>query len=255
VKLISWNVNGLRACVRKGFLDYFDEMDADIFCVQEVKLQAGQIELPLNNYEIYWNYALKKGCSGTAVFTKKTPMSVQYGLGSENEHPEGRIITLEFENFFVVNVYSPNTQRNLARLSHRLEWEDKLFTHIHQLDQQKPVILCGDLNVAHQHIDLRNAKANEGNSGFTIEERKKLSRLLNTGFTDTLRHFHPNTEGLYTWWSYRKTVRERNIGWRIDYFLVSKRLIEYVKKSSTAPHISGSDHCPIILEIDLLENS
>ena len=255
VRLVSWNVNGLRACVRKGFLDYFKKIDADVFSIQEIKLQAGQIELDLPGYNTYWNYAFKKGYSGTAVFSKEVALSVQNGFRDEASDPEGRVLTLEFADFFLVNVYSPNAQRDLARLEYRLKWEDKLFKHIIKLDAKKPVILCGDLNVAHHPVDIRNAKANEGNSGFTVEERGKLTRLLNTGFIDTLRHFQPDTEGLYTWWSYRKTVRERNIGWRIDYFLVSKRLIEYVKKSSTAPHISGSDHCPIILEIDLLENS
>lgn len=251
MKLISWNVNGLRACVRKGFLDYFNEVNADIFCVQEIKLQEGQIDLCVDGYEIYWNYALKKGYSGTAIFTKHTPISVQYGLGEQNEHPEGRIITMEFNDFFLVNVYSPNAQRDLTRLELRLQWEDELFDHIHMLEKQKPVILCGDLNVAHQPIDIRNAKANEGNSGFTLEERAKFSRLLDSGFVDTLRYFHPKTEGLYTWWSYMKTVRERNIGWRIDYFIVSQRLIDHVKNADIDAAILGSDHCPILLEMNL----
>ncbi|MEI3612108.1 exodeoxyribonuclease III [Pseudogracilibacillus sp. SO30301A] len=250
MKLISWNVNGLRACVKKGFLDYFNETNADIFCVQEIKLQQGQIDLNLEGYEQYWNYASKKGYSGTAVFTKHTPITVRYGLGEYDEHPEGRIITLEFDDFFLVNVYSPNAQRDLARLSHRLEWEDDLYCHILMLEQQKPVILCGDLNVAHKPIDIRNAKANKGNSGFTIEEREKLSRLIEAGFVDSLRYFQPDTEGLYTWWSYMRTVRERNIGWRIDYFIVSEKIIESVEKSITEPSIMGSDHCPILLELN-----
>lgn len=250
MKLVSWNVNGLRACVRKGFLDYFNEINADIFCVQEIKLQHGQIDLNLPGYEKYWNYASKKGYSGTAVFTKHTPITVQYGLGEYDEHPEGRIITLEFDNFFLVNVYSPNAQRDLARLSLRLEWEDDLYHHILMLEQQKPVILCGDLNVAHKPIDIRNAKANEGNSGFTIEEREKFSRLLEAGFVDSLRYFQPDTKGLYTWWSYMRTVRERNIGWRIDYFIVSEQLIESVTKAGIDSHIYGSDHCPIFLELN-----
>ena len=253
--MVSWNVNGLRACVRKGFMDYFHETDADKFCVQEIKLQVGQIELEMDGYYQYWNYAKRKGYSGTAVFTKEKPLSVHYGVGDSTQQDEGRILTLEYKKFYLVNVYTPNAQRDLARLDVRLDWEDAFLEHLQQLDAKKPVILCGDLNVAHQTIDLKNHKTNHGNSGFTTEERGKMTNLLDSGFVDTLRYFHPDTEGLYTWWSYRKTVRDRNIGWRIDYFLVSKRLIEYVKKSSTAPHIYGSDHCPIILEIDLLENS
>ncbi|MBO1002035.1 exodeoxyribonuclease III [Pseudogracilibacillus auburnensis] len=251
MKLVSWNVNGLRACVRKGFLEYFSHINADIFSVQEIKLHAGQLDLDLDAYESYWNYADKKGYSGTAVFTKKTPLSVQYGLNEENNHSEGRIITLEFAEFFLVNIYSPNAQRDLARLEKRLQWEEDLFSHIHMLDSRKPVILCGDLNVAHQHIDIRNAKANEGNSGFTIEERTKLTRLLESGFVDTLRYFHPETEGLYTWWSYMKTVRERNIGWRIDYFIVSERLTSKLQAAHIDAKIMGSDHCPIGLDINL----
>jgi len=251
MRLVSWNVNGLRACVRKGFLDYFHEIDADIFSVQEIKLQEGQIELELDGYYQYWNYAERKGYSGTAVFTKQKPLSVRYGLGEENNQPEGRILTLEYESFYLVNVYTPNSQRDLARLDVRLEWEDQLFEHLRELDEQKPVIYCGDLNVAHQEIDLRNAKANRGNSGFTTEERSKMSYLLDSGFIDTLRYFHPDTEGIYTWWSYMKTVRERNIGWRIDYFIVSERLKGQLEKSEAHPHVMGSDHCPIMLEIDL----
>ncbi|HLR52161.1 MAG TPA: exodeoxyribonuclease III [Candidatus Avamphibacillus sp.] len=251
MKLVSWNVNGLRACVRKGFLDYFHDIDADIFSVQEIKLQEGQIELDLEGYYQYWNYAERKGYSGTAVFTKKKPLSVRYGLGEKNSQPEGRLLTLEYENFYLVNVYTPNSQRDLARLDVRLAWEDQLFKYLRELDEQKPVIYCGDLNVAHEEIDLRNAKTNRGNSGFTTEERSKMSRLLDAGFIDTLRHFHPVTEGIYTWWSYMKTVRERNIGWRIDYFIVSERLKELLKKSEAHPDVMGSDHCPIMLEIDL----
>jgi len=250
MKLISWNVNGLRACVRKGFLDYFHEVDADIFCVQEIKLQAGQIELDLDGYYQYWNYAERKGYSGTAVFTKKKPLSVSYGLGDESSQSEGRILTLEYDDFYLVNVYTPNSQRDLARLDVRLDWEDELYAYLTELDDKKPVIYCGDLNVAHQEIDLRNSKSNIGNSGFTGEERGRMTRLLKAGFIDTLRYFEPNTEGLYTWWSYMKTVRERNIGWRIDYFIVSERLIGKVQSSTTSPNIRGSDHCPITLEID-----
>lgn len=248
MKLVSWNVNGLRACVRKGFLDYFNHINADIFCVQEIKLQAGQIELDLEGYEQYWNYAEKKGYAGTAVFTKIKPLSVRYGLGENNAQSEGRVITLEFADFFLVNVYTPNSQRSLARLGMRLDWEDDFLTHLQNLDEIKPVILCGDLNVAHQEIDLRNAKTNHGNSGFTIEERGKMTRLLEAGFVDTLRHFQPETEGLYTWWSYMSTVRERNIGWRIDYFIVSERIIHLVEDSQIHSDITGSDHCPIMLK-------
>lgn len=251
MKLISWNVNGLRACVRKGFLDYFHSVQADIFCVQEIKLQEGQIQLDLDGYHQYWNYAERKGYSGTAIFTKKEPLSVQYGLLDEQEEKEGRIITLEYDGFYIVNVYTPNAQRDLARLKYRLEWEDKIFEHLKQLDEKKPVIYCGDLNVAHDEIDIRNAKANKGNSGFTDEERGKMSRLLNAGFIDTLRHFYPDTEGIYTWWSYMRGVRERNIGWRIDYFIVSNRLEKYLEHSDAHPQIMGSDHCPIQLDINI----
>jgi len=248
MKLVSWNVNGLRACVRKGFLDYFNDVNADIFCVQEIKLQAGQIELDLKEYHQYWNYAEKKGYAGTAVFTKIKPLSVRYDLGENNTQSEGRVITLEFDNFFLVNVYTPNSQRSLARLDLRLAWEDDFFAHLQCLDAIKPVILCGDLNVAHQEIDIRNAKTNHGNSGFTVEERGKMTRLLEAGFVDTLRHFYPHTEGLYSWWSYMSTVRERNIGWRIDYFIVSERMIDFVVDSQVHSEIMGSDHCPIMLK-------
>ncbi|MDO6451607.1 exodeoxyribonuclease III [Oceanobacillus profundus] len=252
MKVVSWNVNGIRACVRKGFLDYFREVDADIFCIQESKLQEGQIELDLEGYEQYWNYAVRKGYSGTAVFTKKKPIRVTYGLNSEEVQEEGRIITLEFESFFLVNVYTPNSKRDLSRLDYRLEWEDELYSYLEQLDAIKPVIYCGDLNVAHQEIDLKNYKTNHGNSGFTTEERGKMTRLLDSGFVDTLRYFHPETEDIYTWWSYMKTIRERNIGWRIDYFIVSKRLVPALKDSKADMSIMGSDHCPIILEVDSL---
>lgn len=251
MKFASWNVNGLRACVRKGFLEYFHELDADFFAIQEIKLQEGQIDLLFDGYEMYWNYAERKGYSGTAIFTKHTPLSVSYGLGEEETEAEGRIISLEYDGFYLVNIYSPNSKRDLSRLMGRLEWENKLFDYLTALDQQKPVILCGDLNVAHQMIDVRNAKANIGNSGFTKEEQTQFERILDAGFVDTLRHFEPDTTGLYTWWSYMKTVRERNIGWRIDYFLVSERLIDYVEKSTIAADIYGSDHCPILLDIDM----
>lgn len=250
MKLVSWNVNGIRACVRKGFLDYFNEIDADIFCLQETKVQEGQISLDLEGYYQYWNYAVRKGYSGTAVITKRKPLSVKYGLGEEDTQEEGRIISLEFEDFHLVNVYTPNSKRDLTRLDYRLEWEDELLHYLIELDKEKPVIYCGDLNVAHQEIDLRNHKTNHGNSGFTLEERGKMTRLLDSGFVDSLRYFYPEKEGLYTWWSYMKTVRERNIGWRIDYFIVSERLTERLKDSQTHAHIMGSDHCPIVLEMD-----
>ncbi|TFB25105.1 exodeoxyribonuclease III [Filobacillus milosensis] len=250
MKLVSWNVNGLRAAVRKGFLDYFNEVDADIFAVQEIKLQEGQIDLELEGYEQYWNYAEKKGYAGTAVFTKKTPVQVTYGLDGES-HPEGRIITLEFENYYFITVYVPNSQRSLARLPHRMEWEDQFYKYIKELDQQKPVILCGDMNVAHQTIDVKNDKSNHGNSGFTEEERGKMSRLLDSGFIDTLRHYHPDRDDIFTWWSYMKTVRERNIGWRIDYFIVSDRIKNQLQDAQAHTDIYGSDHCPIYLGIDI----
>ncbi|WP_430111515.1 exodeoxyribonuclease III [Paenibacillus sp. B1-33] len=247
MKLISWNVNGLRACVNKGFLDYFREMDADIFCVQETKLQEGQIDLDLGEeYEQYWNYALKKGYSGTAVFTKKKPLSVRYGI-EENEEPEGRILTLEFESFFLVNVYTPNSKRDLSRLEERLEWEERFRFYLQKLDACKPVIVCGDLNVAHQEIDLKNPKSNHGNSGFTTKEREKMTILQDAGFTDTFRHFYPDQTDAYTWWSYMPKVRERNIGWRIDYFLVSSRLRDFLVDARIDSNILGSDHCPIHL--------
>lgn len=249
LKLISWNVNGLRACVNKGFLDYFKEVDADIFSVQETKLQEGQISLELEGYHQYWNYALKKGYSGTAVFTRVKPLSVRYGLGDENSEDEGRILTLEFEDFYLVNVYTPNSQRDLARLSYRLEWEDRILAHLKALDQVKPVVLCGDLNVAHHEIDLKNPKSNQGNSGFTVEERGKMTTLLESGFIDSYRHLYPDKEGAYTWWSYMAKVRERNIGWRIDYFIVSEALRERLMNADIHCNIMGSDHCPVILEL------
>lgn len=249
MKIVSWNVNGIRACVKKGFLEYFQQVNADIFCLQETKLQAGQIELHLEGYEQYWNYAVKKGYSGTAVFTKKKPLSVSYGVGDMSEEAEGRILTLEYEQFYLVNVYTPNAKRDLTRLPYRLEWEDEMRTYLQQLNQIKPVIMCGDLNVAHEDIDLKNPKTNRGNSGFTVEERGKMTALLQEGFTDTFRYFYPDTEGAYTWWSYMSKVRERNIGWRIDYFIASNRLENRLQDSYIHPQILGSDHCPIILEV------
>lgn len=250
MKLVSWNVNGIRACVKKGFTDYFEQVNADIFCLQETKLQAGQIELELGGYHQYWNYALKKGYSGTAVFTKEKPLSVKYGVGELDEEDEGRILTLEYDRFYLVNVYTPNAKRDLTRLAYRLEWEDEIRDYLIQLDRVKPVILCGDLNVAHEEIDLKNAKYNRGNSGFTLEERGKMTALLEAGFIDTFRYFYPEQEGAYTWWSYMSKVRERNIGWRIDYFIASKRLSDCLQDAYIHPQILGSDHCPIILELD-----
>jgi exodeoxyribonuclease III len=250
MKLISWNVNGIRACVRKGFLDYFQEVNADVFCIQETKLQEGQIDLQLEGYYQYWNYAVKKGYSGTAVFTKQKPLSVSYGVGKESED-EGRIITLEFEQCYVVNVYTPNSKRDLARLEERLQWEDDLLVYLKKLNSRKAVILCGDLNVAHAEIDLRNPKPNRGNSGFTIEERGKMTTLLASGFLDTFRYLYPNQEGAYTWWSYMNKVRERNIGWRIDYFIVSERIRDVIQESAIHPHVMGSDHCPVMLELNV----
>ena len=247
MKFVSWNVNGIRACVTKGFLNYFNEVDADFFCIQESKCQAGQIELPLDGYYQYWNYAQKKGYSGTAIFTKHEPIQVKYGVDEDETEEEGRIITLEYEDFYLVNVYTPNAKRDLSRLDYRLEWEDRMIAYLKRLDKMKPVIYCGDLNVAHEELDVKNAKANIGNSGFTVEERGKMTSLLNSGFTDTFRAFHPNEPDHFTWWSYMAKVRERNIGWRIDYFIVSNRFMERVKKAEIHPSILGSDHCPIML--------
>ncbi|MEG0471537.1 MAG: exodeoxyribonuclease III [Solibacillus sp.] len=251
MKFISWNVNGIRACVKKGFLDYFTEMDADFFCIQESKCQAGQIELQLEGYFQYWNYAQKKGYSGTAIFTKHEPLNVFYGVGDEDAEAEGRIITLEYEQFYIVNVYTPNAQRDLARLDFRLQWEDKLALYLKELDAKKPVIYCGDLNVAHEEIDIKNAKSNKGNSGFTVEERGKMTDLLASGFTDTFRHGHPHETDHFTWWSYMNSVRARNIGWRIDYFIISNRLIGNMEEASIHPHVLGSDHCPILLKLKI----
>ncbi|WP_342541311.1 exodeoxyribonuclease III [Heyndrickxia sp. FSL K6-6286] len=251
MKFVSWNVNGIRACINKGFLSYFNNVDADIFCIQETKCQDGQVTLELENYYQYWNYAEKKGYSGTAVFTKQKPLSVKYGVGDETDESEGRILTLEFDQFYLVNVYTPNSQRDLARLPFRLEWEERIKEHLISLDQEKPVVYCGDLNVAHQEIDLKNPKSNKGNSGFTDEEREKMSTLLNTGFTDSFRYFYPDKTDSYTWWSYMNKVRERNIGWRIDYFIVSNRLVDSLQDSQIHSEILGSDHCPVMLEMKM----
>ena len=251
MKLISWNVNGLRACVQKGFLDYFKETDADFFCIQESKLQEGQIDLNLPGYHQYWNYAQKKGYSGTAVFARKEPLHVTYGLGIEEHDKEGRVITLEYENFYLVTCYTPNSQNELARLPYRMQWEDDFLTYLKQLDSKKPVILCGDLNVAHTEIDLKNPKTNRKNAGFSDEERAKMTTLLDSGFTDTFRYFYPDKEGIYSWWSYRFKAREKNAGWRIDYFITSRRLDDKLKGAAIHTDIPGSDHCPIELTIDL----
>ncbi len=249
MKLISWNVNGIRACVQKGFLDFFKEVDADIFCIQESKLQEGQIELDLEGYNQYWNYAKKKAYSGTAIFTKQKPLEVTYGLGIEEHDQEGRVITLEFEQFYMVTVYTPNSQNELARLPYRMEWEDAFKDYLKKLDEKKPVIVCGDLNVAHKEIDLKNPKTNQKNAGFTIEERTKFSELLEKGFTDTFRYFYPDMEEIYSWWSYRFKAREKNAGWRIDYFLTSSSLDERLVGAKIHTEVLGSDHCPIELEI------
>ena len=249
MKLVSWNVNGLRACVTKGFLDYFKEVDADIFCIQESKLQEGQIELELEGYEQYWNYAEKKGYSGTAIFTKKSPISVKYGIGIEKHDTEGRVITLEFEDFYMITVYTPNSQNELKRLDYRMEWEEDFRDYLVKLDQDKPVIVCGDMNVAHQEIDLKNPKTNRKNAGFTDEERGEFTKLLEAGFIDTFRYFYPEEEGRYSWWSYRFKAREKNAGWRIDYFCVSERLKSRLKGADIHKDILGSDHCPVVLEL------
>ena len=251
MKFISWNVNGLRACVQKGFLDFFHTIDADFFCIQESKLQDGQINLDLPGYHQYWNYAEKKGYSGTAVFAKKEPLSVTYGIGMEEHDKEGRVITLEYDNFYLVTCYTPNSQNELARLPYRMNWEDDFLTYIRSLDAKKPVILCGDLNVAHNEIDLKNPKTNRKNAGFTDEERAKMTTLLESGFTDTFRYFYPDTEGVYSWWSYRFQARQKNAGWRIDYFITSKRLDDKLEQAAIHTDVYGSDHCPIELQIDI----
>ena len=251
MKLISWNVNGLRACVGKGFLDYFKEQQADIFCLQETKLQEGQIELELDGYHQYWNYAEKKGYSGTAIFTKEKPISVHYGIGIEEHDKEGRVITLEFEKFYMITVYTPNSQEKLARLDYRMKWEEDFKNYLLELDKKKPVIVCGDLNVAHKEIDLKNPKTNRRNAGFTDEERGKFTELLDSGFIDTFRYFYPNLEQVYSWWSYRGRARENNAGWRIDYFVVSEGLKDNLVDAEIHSQIEGSDHCPVVLFLDL----
>ena len=250
MKLISWNVNGIRAVMNKGFMDFFNKIDADIFCLQETKLQPGQIELELPGYHQYWNYAEKKGYSGTAVFSKKEPISITYGIGVLQHDNEGRVITLEFEDFYFVTVYTPNSQEELKRLRYRMEWEDDFLKYIKELDDKKPVIYAGDLNVARLDIDLKNPKANRKNAGFTDEEREKIERVLDEGFIDTFRYFYPEKEEAYLWWSYRFKARERNAGWRIDYFIASAKLKERLKDSKIHSDVMGSDHCPVELDIE-----
>ena len=249
MKFISWNVNGLRAVVTKGFEDIFRELDADFFCIQETKLQEGQIDLSFDGYQSFWNYAEKKGYSGTAIFTKHPPKNVSYGIGIEEHDREGRVITLEYEDFYLVTVYTPNSQNELKRLDYRMKWEDDFLAYIKSLDEKKPVIYCGDLNVAHQEIDLKNPKTNRKNAGFTDEEREKMTTVLSSGFTDTWRSLNPDTEGVYSWWSYRCSARQKNAGWRIDYFIVSDRLTDKVEDAKIHTDIFGSDHCPVELDI------
>ncbi len=249
MKFISWNVNGLRAVVNKGFKDIFAELDADFFCLQETKLQQGQIDLEFEGYESYWNYAERKGYSGTAIFTRHTPLSVSYGIGIEEHDKEGRVITLEYPDFYLVTVYTPNSQNELRRLDYRMSWEDDFLAYIKSLDERKPVIYCGDLNVAHQEIDLKNPKSNRKNAGFTDEERAKMTAVLSSGFTDTWRSLNPDTEGVYSWWSYRFNARANNAGWRIDYFIVSDRIADKIEGAKIHTDIYGSDHCPVELDI------
>ena len=249
MKLISWNVNGIRACITKGFEETFKKMDADIFCLQETKCQPEQINLEFEGYTSYWNSAEKKGYSGTAIFTKQKPINVQYGIGIEEHDKEGRVITLEFEKFYMVDIYTPNSKRELERLEYRQIWENEIRKYLLKLNETKPVIMCGDLNVAHKEIDLKNPKTNRHNAGFTDEERNKMTELLNAGFTDTFRYLYPDKENAYSWWSYMGHAREKNVGWRIDYFIVSKSIEKQIKEAKIYPEILGSDHCPVGLEI------
>lgn len=251
MKLISWNVNGIRACINKGFKDFFKEIDADIFCIQETKCQKDQIDLEFDGYVSFWNSAEKKGYSGTAIFTKQKPMTVKYGIGIPEHDKEGRVITLEFENFYMVNIYTPNSKRELERLDYRQIWEDEIRKYLLNLNKTKPVIMCGDLNVAHKEIDLKNPKTNKGNAGFTDEERNKMSELLDAGFTDSFRQLYPDKENEYSWWSYMGHAREKNIGWRIDYFIVSNDIANKISDASIHQDIFGSDHCPVELDIEL----
>lgn len=251
MRLISWNVNGLRACVGKGFLDFFDEIRADAVCLQETKMQPDQLTLELEGYQQYWNSAIKKGYSGTAIFTKMQPLSVKNGMDIPEHDNEGRVITCEFENFYLVTVYTPNAQSELARLDYRMTWDDAFREFLLELDAKKPVIVCGDMNVAHKEIDLKNPGPNRGSAGFTDEEREKFTKLLDAGFTDTFRHLHPDLTGAYSWWSYRFKARQNNAGWRIDYFLVSDRIKDKIVTASILPEVMGSDHCPVMLEMEL----
>ena len=251
LKLISWNVNGLRACLGKGFMEFFQTADADVFCLQETKLQAGQVDLELPGYHQYWNYAEKKGYSGTAIFTKREPVSVTYGLGVPELDTEGRLITLEFPEYYVVTCYTPNSQEGLKRIDHRMRWEDAFRTYLVDLDRNKPVLVCGDLNVAHQEIDLKNPGPNRGNAGFSDQEREKFGMLLDSGFTDSFRYLHPDAVGAYSWWSYRFNARKNNAGWRIDYWLVSDRLRDNIREAAIALEVMGSDHCPVLLVADM----
>ena len=249
MKFISWNVNGLRACMGKGFMESFNALNADFFCLQETKMQAGQLELDLPGYEQYWNFAQKKGYSGTAIFTRHKPLAVNYGVGVEELDTEGRLITLEYENFYLVTCYTPNAQRELARIDHRLRWEEALRAYLVSLDQRKPVVYCGDLNVAHNEIDLKNPKSNRGSAGFSDEERGAFSQLLESGFTDTFRYLYPDRTDAYSWWSYMFSAREKNVGWRIDYFVVSNTIASTITEATIHPEIYGSDHCPVGLEL------
>lgn len=251
MKCVSWNVNGLRACIGKGFQEYFDSMDADFFCLQETKLSEGQIDLALPGYHQYWNYAEKKGYSGTAIFAKEEPLSVTYGIGVPELDTEGRMITLEYPDFYILTCYTPNAQRELARLDHRMKWDEAFRAYIQALDEKKPVILCGDLNVAHQEIDLKNPKTNRGNAGFSDEERESFTKTLECGFTDSFRYLYPHKEGAYSWWSYMFKAREKNTGWRIDYFLVSNRIAPKILEASIHAEILGSDHCPVSVEVTM----
>ena len=250
MKLVSWNVNGIRACLGKGFIDVMKEIDADIFCIQETKMQEGQAEVPAEGYHQYWCFAERKGYSGTAVFTKKEPLSAAYGLGIDQHDHEGRVIALEYEDFYLVNVYVPNSQNELKRLSYRMEWEDDFRAYVRGLDEKKPVVICGDMNVAHKEIDLKNPKTNVKNAGFTPEEREKMTDLQEAGFIDSFRYFYPEETGIYSWWSYRFNARKNNAGWRIDYFLVSEKLKDRMKDAQILTRILGSDHCPVVLELE-----
>lgn len=250
MKIVSWNVNGLRAALNKGFMDFFNEVNADVFCIQETKMQEGQVKVELGEYKQYWNSAEKKGYSGTAIFTKIEPISVSYGLGVEEHDKEGRVITLEFDKFYLVNCYTPNSKRELERLDYRMTWEDEMRKYLKQLDEKKPVIYCGDLNVAHKEIDLKNPKTNRRNAGFTDEERNKMTELLDAGFTDSFRYKYPDKENEYSWWSYMGRAREKNVGWRIDYFIVSNDIAKKIKDATIHQEVYGSDHCPVELIID-----